>query len=406
MGVYRDLRSSQGVYRVLIAQLVARFPWGMTSLIILLHVEQLFHRYTEAGIALAASSISAAVAGPVLSRMMGKYGMRPVLAVSTLVTACALLAIAYAPANIIWIVAAAIVSGFAPPVAPAARTIYPKMVPGKQLSALYALDAAAQEIIWVIGPVVAVFTAVQFGPPWGLTIAVLILILGTTWFLSNPEVSRVAIPTARRRFGAVLTRKTVLFATLIGFAFITAYAALEAGIVAIYGHEGLEGGVLLGMSAAASLLGGVFMGHRALHKWSLPSRLGIVTVGIVMCIFSTNFWWLAAWLMVAGFGMAPALASIASLISSTVKFSETAEAFGWSNTGQLIGAALGSALAGVFIDSLGPTGAFVVAAVAGALTVFISLLAIPVVPDLRGRDASPIADTEQFTAITPPEAIG
>jgi MFS family permease len=63
-------------------------------------------------------------------------------------------------------------------------------------------------------------------------------------------------------------------------------------------------------------------------------------------------------------------------------------------TGQLIGAALGSAAAGFLIDINGPIGGFWAAA-ALALVGFL----VPTVlrrwhPDLRGRDASPLADTE------------
>ena len=40
-----------------------------------------------------------------------------------------------------------------PPIQPAVRTIYPKMVNSRQLTPLFSLDASAQEIIWVAGPV-------------------------------------------------------------------------------------------------------------------------------------------------------------------------------------------------------------------------------------------------------------
>ena len=47
-----------------------------------------------------------------------------------------------------------------------------------------------------------------------------------------------------------------------------------------------------------------------------------------------------------------------SIVAASVKFSDTAEAYGWVGTGQLIGAALGSAIAGFLIDAYAAVGAF------------------------------------------------
>jgi MFS family permease len=108
----------------------------------------------------------------------------------------------------------------------------------------------------------------------------------------------------------------------------------------------------------------------------------------------THFWWLTITLLVAGVGIAPALAVIFAIVSSSVKFSDTAEAYGWVGTGQLIGAALGSAAAGFLIDAHGAIGGFWAAASLALLGFLVPTLFRRAHPDLRGRDASPIADTE------------
>ena len=50
-----------------------------------------------------------------------------------------------------------------------------------------------------------------------------------------------------------------------------------------------------------------------------------------------------------------------AIVSASVKFSETAESYGWVGSGQLIGAALGSAIAGFAIDGYGSIGGFATA---------------------------------------------
>ena len=86
-------------------------------------------------------------------------------------------------------------------------------------------------------------------------------------------------------------------------------------------------------------------------------------------MFSLDVWWLGGTLIVAGIGIAPALAVLFAITSASVKFSETAEAFGWVGTGQLIGAAAGSAVAGFLIDGVGAVGAYGAAAAFAAVGV-------------------------------------
>lgn len=392
------------MFRIILAQLLARFPFGMLALAMLLHIELNYGNYTAAGAVLAAQSVGQALSGPVTSRWMGRWGMRNVLLLTSAVCASALAVIALVPLPLIPVVALAFGVGFStPPVSPAVRTIYPKMVPGKLLSGLYSLDASAQEIIWVLGPVVAVFVSTHFTPSAGLLTCVAFIVVGGIWFVASPEVRRVRIPQARRKLGAVMRRPTVVISTGVGFLFVASFAAIEAGVVSIYGHEGIEGGVVLAVFAGGSLIGGLLFAHRPLTPWSLVFRMATVAVGTGLCLVSLDMWWLCLVLFFGGLGTAPAFASLSSLVSSTVKFSETAEAFGWSVTGQLMGAAAGSAVAGIAVDHFGPRGAIAASLLFVLLAIVASMVGIKAIPDLRGRDATPIPDTEPIQM--PPDSI-
>src|SRR5664279_858506 len=122
----------------------------MLSLAILLHVEQIHNSYGAAGLVLAATSIGQGVAGPLTSRWMGIWGMRKVLILTLIVSAAAVFTIALAPLSVGMFMVVGLIAGLSnPPVQPAVRTIYPKMVNSKQLTPLFSLDASAQEIIWL-----------------------------------------------------------------------------------------------------------------------------------------------------------------------------------------------------------------------------------------------------------------
>ncbi|WP_139417810.1 MFS transporter [Agromyces laixinhei] len=395
MGSYTDLLRTSGVARIIAAQLTARFPSGMLSLAFLLHVEQQTGSYGAAGLVLASTSIGQAVAGPLTSRLMGRLGMRPVLIATLAVCVTAVVAIALLPLTVPLYMTVGLVAGLAnPPVQPAVRTIYPKMVNSRQLTPLFSLDASAQEIIWVVGPVVTTFVATQIGTVWAILLAAALMVAGGVWFISSPELGRVRIPRSKRRFGVVLARPAVLLATIVGFLLIGATAAIEAGVVAVFGHGGAEAGIVLAIFAGGSLAGGLFLGHVPIGPWSTARRMFIVFAGTALAAGLMDFWWLSITLFIAGLGIAPALAVLFAIVSASVKFSDTAEAYGWVGTGQLIGAALGSALAGFLIDSSGPQGAFWAATALAFLGLIVPVIGRRWHPDLRGRDASPIPDTE------------
>jgi len=398
---YRDLLRTRGVARIIAAQLTARFPGGMMSLAVLLHIEHLTHSYGAAGTVLAATSIGQAVAGPLTSRWMGAWGMRPVLLLTTGVQAAALLLLALVPLPVAVLVACGLVIGLStPPVQPAVRTIYPKMVNASRLTRLFSLDASLQEIIWVVAPVLTTFVAIQISTVAALLLIIVFLLAGGAWFIFSPEVGQVRIPRSRHPLGRVLRKPPVILSTVVGLVMLAAISSLETGVVAAFGEGGLESGLILAVFAAGSLAGGLGFGHLPMGPWSAARRLAIMAFGIALTLISLNAWWLGVSVLVAGMGIAPVFALTFSIVSASVKFSETAEAYGWLNTGQLIGAALGSAIAGFVIDGVGPAAAFWVATGFAVLCVLLAAACVRGFPDLRGRDASPQPDTGMIQTVT------
>ncbi|MFB4353658.1 MFS transporter [Microbacterium sp. LS_15] len=401
MAGYQDLLRAPGVARMIAAQLTARFPSGMTSLAILLHVEQQTGSYGSAGLVLAATSVGQAVAGPITSRWMGVWGMRRVLTLTSAVCVLAVLALALLPLNVPGYMAFGMVAGLAtPPIQAAVRTIYPKLVNSSQLTPLFSLDASLQEIIWILAPVVITLVSTQVGTMEGLLLVAVILIGGAAWFILSPEVGRVRIPRSRNALGKVVLKPPVLLATVVGFLLIGACAAVEVGVVATFEHGSLAAGLVLAVFSVGSLAGGLAFGHIPIGPWAMARRLLIVTVGLALTMISLNVFWLGGTLIVAGIGIAPALAVLFAITSASVKFSETAEAFGWTGTGQLIGAAAGSAVAGFLVDATDPRGAYLAATIFAAVGLIVAVVFVRSFPDLRHRDASPHPDTEPL-AVTP-----
>lgn len=373
----------------------------MTSLAILLHVEYQTHSYAAAGLVLAATSVGQAVAGPVTSRWMGIWGMRRVLTLTLVVCTAAVLAFALLPLNVPGFMILGLVAGLAtPPVQSAVRTIYPKLVNSSQLTPLFSLDASLQELIWILAPVIITLVSTQVGTVEGLLLLAIILVGGGLWFILSPEVGQVRIPRSKSALGAVVLKPPVLLATVVGFLIVGACAAVEVGVVANFEHGSLAAGLVLAVFSVGSLAGGLAFGHLPIGPWAMARRLLIVTIGLALTMVILNAFWLGGSLIVAGIGIAPALAVLFAITSASVKFSETAEAFGWVGTGQLIGAAAGSAVAGFLVDVSGSRGAYLAAALFAAVGLIVSVMFVRAFPDLRHRDSSPHPDTEPL-AVTP-----
>ena len=383
-----------GVLRIVLSQLYARLPGGMLSLGLIIYVERITDSYAIAGITVGAATLGISVAQPALSRWMAIFGIRGILGVTSLLNVFAVIGMAFVPPEPAWLVVLGLLIGLTqPPIQTAARTIYPRLTPKKLLGRLYSLDATAQEIIWVVGPVVITLIAAQFGNlPILITIAT-IQTTGSIWFIWNKEVGETKIPRTTDAYGKVLKNRIVSIMTFMGLLFIGSFAGLEVGAVAMF-DEAIAG-LLIAVFSIGSVIGGVFIGGRANSKYSLSLLIGLVLVGFSMVlVFPENPYWVGLSLFIAGIGVAPTLGIMALTISGGTKPNEIAEAYGWQTTGQLVGISIGSALAGIAVDIIGPVAAFAVSVFFGFGTLMAALVAIRYLPapsEITAPETGPIA---------------
>lgn len=374
MSSYSELMRSKGFSRIILSQLLARFPFGMMTIAFVLHIENMHDSYAVAGLALGAETIGAAISGPVLARWMGPYGARRVILSGAIIGALAMLLIALFWIPTVWVIMLSLVVGLtSPPIQSAARTIYPSLVTKKQLNSVYAMDATAQEIIWVIGPVAAALLASAFGTAPVIALMAIIQIFGSALFVSNREVAELKIPAPNARVGGVLRNKLVLSNAIIGLLMVGSFSGVEVGAVAILDKG--TAGIVLAAFSVGSLLGGLFLGNRARTDWALTKFLTVILLGYSMFWFAPeNAWWIGTCMFISGLGVAPAFGLLAALVAKRLKQADAAEAYGWINTGQLMGYSAGAALSGIAIDIISKTAAMWVSIIFGLATVIAAAL--------------------------------
>lgn len=386
MSSYGALFRAPGFLRVISSQLYARFPFGMMTLAFVLHIEHVHNSYAVAGLALGADTIGAAVSGPVLGRLLSKFGTTRVLVTSATIGALAMLGIALLNASPVGMIALALVVGLtSPPIQTAARTIYPSLVKKKDLNAVYSLDATSQELIWVIGPVLATVLAAQINTVFVVVLMAAVQISGVIWFCSNKEVSQAVIPSPERKMGGVLTNKIVLTTAVLGLLLIGGFSGVEVGTVAVVSHH--LAGLVIGALSLGSIVGGVFLGNRVKSRWSLTWLLTLVLAGYALIwVAPTNGVWLAICLFISGVGVAPSLGILGTAIAGNLKPGDAAEANGWASTGQLMGYSAGAALSGIAIDSVSESSAFLVSLVFGVGAVLVAVMAVDIMSPARKQE--------------------
>lgn len=380
MKVYLDLWRSAGLMRVVAAQLLARFPYGMTVLALVMHVEKVFDSYALAGIALGAETIASAISGPVLGRLVGRFGIMRIFIPGATLSITTFILLAYTPYSEIWVIFLAALLGLVqPPIQSVARTVYPRLVKEELRPSIFTLDATSQELIWILGPVIATFAVAQISTEFTMVLMAVIQLVGILIFLTDKNVTQTVIEPTQKQIGHVMKNKPVIVMVLLGTVLVASFAGMEIPTVALL--DKTLAGVVIAIFSIGSIVGGLTLGHRTPGKWTVPILFTLALLGYAIALFDAgNALWLAICWFVGGFAVAPLLGTINAMISRSTKEADALEAYGWLNTGQLLGYAGAAVVVGYLIDNLSAQSGLLVAVGCAALGLAISLIGLETMP--------------------------
>ena len=382
MGSYTAVLKRPGVTRILLSQLAARWAFGMMSLAFVLHVQRITNSYAIAGITLGAETLGAAIAGPLMGYLIPRFGPRRIIFSTSTVgaTAMVLLGLNDGQIPLILVILGFVVGVSSPPVQQIVRPIYPSLITKGQTNHLFALDANLQELIWVVGPILATFIAANAGTSAAVYTMAAVQIVGCYLFASNHEVRNSKLEPSKRRIGGVLKSRVVVSNIAMGMLLVGSFGGAEVGTVAVITDRNVSGIVLAALSAG-SLIGGFAFGHRAKTKYALSKYFALISVGYcLLFIAPENPIWVGTCWFLAGLGIAPIFAGLASIIAVKLSATESVEAYGWIGTGQLVGYSSAAALAGIAVDAISPIAAFGVSIATGILGLIVALISLPVTP--------------------------
>jgi predicted MFS family arabinose efflux permease len=378
---YTDLLRRPSVAWLLSTSLVGRYPQGMATLAITLATVGAGGSYARAGLVSGAYVAGSAVALPRLGRLLDRYDRRPIICVTGVLSAAFFAVFAIAVDAPLWqVLLLAVASGVTtPPLSSALRSAWPALVPERVLPAALALEASAQEIIFITAPVLVALIAAALGPQEALLCAGLTTLAGALAFAASPRANlrlpaEDAAPRRTRLLALPAFRRTLLAAVVADAAMTAASLAVIAIVGGPDGEESLRTGIALAIWSVGSLAGGLAVGavQGALDRpaWLFFAASAVLLVPLA---FLDSLGPIYFALLVGGTATAPIFARLYARVLADVPTRTAGEAFGWLSTSFLGGSAIGGAVGGLSITEAGAHPTVLLAAVlmfaAGLITV-------------------------------------
>lgn len=412
MGVlnrYREILALPGAWQFALAGLIARAPMSMVGISIILAVRALYGNYSLAGLVSAMQVISYAFGAPVLARLVDRYGQRQVMLPSIMVSALATVGLIFAILNtvpaLVLVPITIVMGASAGSIGALARSRWAYVCenPG-QLQVAYAMEAALDELVFVLGPVAATLLAATVHPLAGLWVAVVLMVGGAIAFLLQTSTQPPVREFVEGEKKQSVMRHPVMIVLALTYVFTGAlFGSSDLAVVAFADevNRSSMAGIILASMSLGSLLSALVYGARV---WRTPMwRLFIVgviaiAVGTSTFIFTPNLGVLAILMFLAGIAIAPTMTNVNTIVQRVTPPARLTEGLTWMSTAMTMGVSLGSALTGPAIDSTSHRGGFALVMLFGWLMVAVALIGLrtlkraldkkaPALPELGGPDA-------------------
>lgn len=358
----------------------------MTALAIVLRVTAAGGTYARAGLISGIGALGVGVSAPLWSRLIDRRGQTVVLIPTALaVTASGVLLALLPPTGPIapLLAASALMGLVQPPALVSARTLWPIVVTDPLLlETTYSVESAMTELVFIVGPLLAVAVNAALGPVASVAGSGLLAGIGAIG-LATSRASRGTHGHRDARRGhehpRALRSSSVRVLVLIVFAMVIAFAAIDVSTIAAARRHSGNGaaGALIAVWSIGSLIGGLVFGAR-----SWPGRRSVKITAFVSAILVltaallplSNLIALGTVLFIGGLNYAPCFSSINQAVQRTAMAGASTESFAWIGTGALVGASIGSTAGGFAVTNHGYVAGYGVAT--GALVIALAIAVI------------------------------
>ena len=367
---YRRLLSTPGGLRFSLAGFIGRMSISMDPLAVIFVVVHVSHSYTLAGFLAAVGSLVVVGALPFWARTADRIGQSRVLSVVLpfrviFLTAFILLVTHHAP---IWswflsliLAETAVVNagGFV-----RRRWLWVLEDDRRLINAAYSYEGLIDEIVFILGPVIATACATSIAPEAGLIAGMIFMVIGTTAFAIQKTTEPPPHPRDANKPHPAVMRNPTVQAVVLPTIFLGGFFSAVGIVVVAYAQKhqaASQTGILLAAWALGSAIAAIFNGT---IKWRLNYAkrfwvfLILLTVLSIPFLFVQNLTFLAIALFCNGLAVAPLIVAAYGVAENAVPPGQITETLAWVIAVMPIGGALTSAVAGWVIDNYGPNRGF------------------------------------------------
>jgi MFS family permease len=384
-GPYRRLFATPGARAFTLGNLLARLPMGMFSVSAVVMIAGARGSYALAGAVTAAGLAATAAVAPWTARLVDRYGQAriavPATAVAALGSLALLLCVHFgAPAWTLFASYAA--TATTPNTGGMSRARWAHLLKGDDgaLHTANSFEQAADELCFMLGPMLAAFLCGTFFPEAGTLVGAVLLLTGMLLFAAQrstePPVQRHVRAESPFRAPGMPPLLTVCLAmgAVFGSMEVVTIAFADA-----QGHRSAAG-VVLALQAVGSCAAGLLYGAlpqtgpaSARLPRCIATMTALMTLPLLAASLTGSLLLLAGALLISGMATAPTMVTTMTLVQRHTPEGRLNEGMTLAVTGLLGGIACGSAAGGWTVDHLSPTAGFGVPVTAAAMALMISL---------------------------------
>ena len=364
-------------------------PMAISPLAIVLLSYSRTHSYGISGAVTATYAFAAAFSGPRWARLADRKGQRfaitrglPIHVVGLLLI---VILISIKAPRFTWFIAVLIAGLFSVQTGSLVRRRWHHVLSDQRdlVHSAWSFESLLDEIVYIIGPVLATVLCTQVAPSAGLLASIVFVSSGalllTSQSTTEPPVNTTEEQANRERVMRIpaINSITIVFFLMGGF-----FGSVELVTVAFCTERGFRplSGALLAIWSLASALAAIVNG--AIKFKSTPAKrfilfLAALTVLSTALLFATTLWQLTLALFISGFCIAPLLIAALTVVEKEVPDSQITEGIALVTMGFPIGSAVAASVSGRVLDLTSAHQAFVVP------WIFIALALMSLAPRFR-----------------------
>ena len=377
--------------------LIARLPFAMMVVGILTLVVSARGSLALGGLTSAMTGLGTALLGPLLGAAADRFGQRRVLLISGTINSLLLLAIAWlafaSVPDAALLAVAFLIGASMPQVAPLSRSRLVGII-GRSFSkdrrasvvgGTMAYESAADEIVFVFGPVIVGLLATTMSPAAPVIGAAVLALVFVSAFALHPTATVADVPHGEKPAQAPARElaRPALVTTVVGaLGMGLFFGAMLTSLTAFMAERGVpeQAGLVygaMGIGSAALALGVALFPAR----FTLTARwlvfAGILVAGTLALPVAQSVGAMTVCLLVIGIGIGPTLVTQYSLAAARSPLGRSATVMTMLGSAVVVGQSAASALTGVLAEATDATTALAAPIAAAAVVLAAGIANVP-----------------------------